>query len=333
LPVTRIAYASGFQSLRRFNSAFRERYRLSPSALRPRPRSGRRETDLVRLTLAYRAPLAWDPLIAFLERSALPGVEVIEERAYGRTIELDGLSGVVFASDAPEQTHLNIDLSPSLLPVLMPLLVRLRHLFDLDAEPTVIDAHLTEGGLGALVSRHRGLRTPGVVDGFDAVLSALLLGWERWGDVARESARRVVAAFGATVDTGSPVLTRLAPTPQRIAAAGPARGVPPRRASALAAVARAMSDGTLRLEPGSDIEAAKRGLLAIEGIGDRCTTTIVMRALYWPDAFPASDPALRRAAAVSNPRELHARAERWRPWRAYAAMHLRMAGGLPLQHE
>lgn len=337
LPVTRIAYASGFQSLRRFNSAFRERYRLSPSALRPRPRSGRRETDLVRLTLAYRAPLAWDPLIAFLERSALPGVEVIEGRAYGRTIELDGLTGVVFASDAPERTHLNIDLSPSLLPVLMPLLVRLRHLFDLDAEPTVIDVHLTEGGLGTLVSRHRGLRTPGVIDGFDAVLSALLLGWERSGEVARETARRVAGAFGAGVDIGAAALTRLAPTPQRIAAAGPGRltelGVPPRRASALAAVARALSDGTLRLEPGSDIEAAKRGLLAIEGIGDRCATTIVMRALYWPDAFPASDPALRRAAGVANPRELHARAEQWRPWRAYAAMHLRMAGGLPLQHE
>jgi AraC family transcriptional regulator of adaptative response / DNA-3-methyladenine glycosylase II len=254
---------------------------------------------------------------------------VVQDGGYGRTIGLDGSTGVVFVSPAPEQAHLCVDVSPSLLRVLMPLLVRLRHLFDLDAEPSVIDAHLGEAGLGALVRETPGLRTPGVIDGFDAVLSALLLGWERSGDVARESARRVVAAVGADVDTGATGLTRLAPTPEQIAVAGAARltalGVPLRRASALAAVARAMADGMLRLEPGGDIEAARRGLLAVEGIGERCATTIVMRALYWPDAFPASDPALRRAAGVSNPRELHARAERWRPWRAYAAMHLRMA--------
>lgn len=345
LPVTRIAFASGFQSLRRFNSAFRERYRLSPSELRPRPRAARPETELVRLTLAYRAPFAWDPLVAFLEQSALPGVEAVQGDRYGRTVRLEGCCGVIFVTNAAARAHLDVDISPSLLPALMPLLARLRHLFDLDAEPTVIDAHLEEGGLGALVSQHRGLRTPGAIDGFDAVLGALLLGWSKWEPTLRESARRVVDAFGEEIKSGFPELTRLSPTAQSIAAAGPARiaalGVPARPAAALAAVARAIVDGVLRLEPGSDVAAARRGLLAIDAIGERCATQIVMRALYWPDAFTASDPALRRAAGVLNPRELHVRAERWRPWRAYAAMHLRLASltpepelrRLPLQHQ
>jgi len=117
--------------------------------------------------------------------------------------------------------------------------------------------------------------------------------------------------------------------------------VPARRAAALVAIARAMTDGALHLEPGSDVAAARQGLIAIDGVGERSATQIVMRALYWPDAFTASDPALRRAAGMSNPRELHLRAEQWRPWRAYAALHIQLAPapadpsprGLPLQHE
>src|SRR2546428_437658 len=156
LPVTRIAFASGFRSLRRFNSVFRERYRVSPSALRrpPRPSEILRDasprpatpaTDLVRLTLAYRPPLAWDVLTGFLRREAMVGVEVGQGGRYARTVRLDGRSGIVIvedaaaAPDAPRllKTHLNVEVSPSLLPVLMPLLARLRQLFDLDAEPTV----------------------------------------------------------------------------------------------------------------------------------------------------------------------------------------------------
>jgi AraC family transcriptional regulator, regulatory protein of adaptative response / DNA-3-methyladenine glycosylase II len=328
LPVTRIAFASGFQSLRRFNSVFRERYRLSPSELRPRPRASRPENDLVRLTLAYRPPLAWGVLMEILDRGALPGTEMVRDGRYGRTVRLDERSGVVFAADAAAEprrgrgaarAHLNVDVSPALLPVLMPLLSRLRHLFDLDAEPTVIDAHLAESGLGALIDRRRGVRIPGAVDGFECALGVLL---GRSGAARRE----VVQTLGERLDTGIPELSHLAPGAARIAGAGAGRlaslGVPPRRASAIVAVARAVAAGTLRLEPGSDIAAARRTLLGIDGIGDRVATTIVMRALYWPDAFPASDPALRRAAGTASARELLTCAERWRPWRAYAALHL-----------
>ena len=336
LPVTRIAFASGFQSLRRFNSAFRERYRLSPSALRRAPRSSDTvrgsnarppapATDLVRLTLAYRPPLAWDVLTTLLRRDALPEVEMVHGERYGRTVRLDGRSGVVFAEDAAAKAQLNLDVSPSLLPVLMPLLARLRQLFDLDAEPTVVDAHLGQAGLGALVSRRRGVRIPGALDGFEVALCALVTDSARSGARDYDLARRVVWALGDRLDTGFPALTRLAPSAERVADAGASRltalGVPPGRAEAITSVARAVADGTLRLAPGSDVTATRRALMEI-GVGDRLATTIVMRALYWPDAFPTADRTLQRAAGASSPRALRARAEQWRPWRAYAALHL-----------
>jgi AraC family transcriptional regulator of adaptative response / DNA-3-methyladenine glycosylase II len=383
LPVTDIAFASGFQSLRRFNAVLRERYHLSPSQLRraarasdDRRRTGARAAaadpvrDVVRLTLAYRAPLAWDVLLQLLWLDALPGAELVQGARYGRTVRIDGRSGVVFAADAapgsdrvpgpngardpngargahaspgPDAaprsagTHLDVEVSLSLLPALMPLLARLRQLFDLDAEPAVIDAHLEQGGLGPLVARRRGVRIPGALDPFEVVLGALIRGPSPPAAAAREVTRRVVRELGEPLATGVPGLDRLAPTAERVAAAGAGRlgalGVPPRRALALATAARAYASGCLALDPGSDVGAARRALLAIDGVNDRLATEIVIRTLYWPDAFPAADRALQRAAGVSGPGTLRARAERWRPWRAYAALHLwlhdmeRRAGG------
>ena len=329
LPVTRIAYASGFQSLRRFNSVFRARYRLSPSALRRGPRSaGERGSppaplgDLVRLTLAYRAPLAWDTLMALLGRDALPGMELVECGRYGRIVRLEGQSGVVFAAKSPAaKNHLDVDLSPSLLPVLMPLLARLRHLFDLDAEPTVVDAHLERGGLGGHVARRPGLRIPGALDGFEAAFRRLL---------GTRAVPGVMEALGESFDTGIPQLGRIAPDAARLAEAGAARlaqlGVPRRSAEILEALARALAGGALWLEPGSDVTAAHRILLTIDGVGERLATRIVMAALHWPDAFDPWDRALQQAAGTAGSAELLALAERWRPWRAYAALHLRLGG-------
>ncbi len=293
LPVTHVAFASGFQSLRRFNTVFRERYHLSPSRLRRAARGGdeRRRTgaraaaavaaspdrDFVRLTLGYREPLAWNVLLRFLERDAIPGVEIVRGSRYGRTVRVDGRSGVVFA---------------------------------------------------ALVARRRGVRIPGAFDSFEIVLGALIRGPRASAHAARDAARRVVAALGEPLDTGVPGLDRLAPTADRVAEAGAARlgslGVAPGRALALAAAARAIASGQLALAPGGDIVAARRALRTIDGIGDRLATEILVRTLCWPDAFPAGDRALQRAAGVSGPGSLRARAESWRPWRAYAALHLRL---------
>ncbi len=348
LPVTRVAFASGFQSLRRFNAVFRERYRMNPTAVRralrapEAPAIGSRAAaagpppathDVVRLTLAYRAPLDWHALTALLSREAIAGVETVEGGRYDRTVRLDGACGVVSVWDGGAGTCLKVEASPSLVPVLMPLLARLRQLFDLDAEPTVVDTSLDRGGLGALVRQRPGLRLPGAFDGFELAWRALVCGPGRGAFAATAPAtvvRRVVDDLGEPLDTGHAALTCLAPSPDRMAAAGPARlvalGVPPRRASAIITLARAVDAGTLRLEPGSDVGATRRALLAFDGVGDVLATTIVMRALHWPDAFPASDRALQRAAGTPGARALLARAEQWRPWRAYAALHLWLLG-------
>jgi AraC family transcriptional regulator of adaptative response / DNA-3-methyladenine glycosylase II len=305
LSVTRVAYASGFQSLRRFNASFREQYGMPPSALRRRTTVPSRPTASLRLTLAYRPPLAWDALLDSLRAVATPGVEVVVGRRYGRTVRIGGQSGVVFAADTPGN-HLAVEVSASLLPVLMPLIAGLRRLFDLDAEPAVVDAHLAAGGLGTLVQQRPGVRLPGALDGFEVALQMLLRG--------RGCLGRVAAALGESLETGVPGLTHLAPSATRIAEAGAARlarlGVPPRRAAAVHALAHAVLGGALRLERGSDVAATRRALLELGGIGERLATLIVMRALSWPDAFHTKDRALQ------------VRAEAWRPWRAYAALHL-----------
>ena len=321
LPVTRIAYASGFQSLRRFNTAFREHYRMSPSALRRRPPSalvrpaaGDTGAGLVRLTLGYRDPLDWDALLETLAAGALPGAEAVADGRYLRTVRLGQCRGVVVigmprvpAGEARKPgyvPHLELDVSESLLPELMPLLARLRHLLDLDAEPAVIEAHLTATGLGELVSARPGLRAPGAFDGFECVL----------GEIAGEAAGAIVRELGEPVETGIGALDRLVPTPSAVAAAG-WRG--PQSAAlaadardSLVAIARAMAGGTLRLGPGGDPESALRALVEVSGIGERTAAVIVMRALHWPDAFPDPDAASREDT------------EAWRPWRAYAAAHL-----------
>jgi AraC family transcriptional regulator of adaptative response / DNA-3-methyladenine glycosylase II len=336
LPVTRVAYASGFESLRRFNAVFREQYGMPPSALRRAPRARRApvpsdDAELLHLTLAYRAPFAWDALLDWLAAEATPGVELVEGHRYGRTVRLGDQRGVVFAEDAPG--HLAIAVSASLLPALMPLIAGLRRLFDLDAEPAVVDAHLEQGGLGALVARRPGLRIPGALDGFDVALRSLLGAGGRSGPAVRGLAGRVAQTLGEPLGTGVPSLNCLAPSAARIAEAGAERlmalGVPRRRAECIARLAGAVASGALRLEPGRHVAATRRALLEIDGVTDWLATLVVMRTLYWPDAFPATHRGLQRAAGVSSARALFARAEPWRPWRAYAAVHLWSAGVEP----
>lgn len=359
LAITRIAYASGFQSLRRFNAAFRTQYRMAPSALRASPRGGGGklaelgDDEPVRLSLAYRPPFAWNALLDFLRQDAVDGIELVDERGYARTVEVEGHTGFVFIENAGARGggretapanavmrharrltkvstgNVNVAISPSLVPALMPLLARLRNLFDLDAEPTVIDAHLAQGSLGAVIARRPGVRIPGAFDGFDVALRAILRGRaraSRVGAASNDPAARVAAALGEPIATGIASLSRLAPTAARVADAGFDRlqslGVPRRRASAAIAVARLVADRKLVLSPGSD-PVATRGLLTeIDGIGDQLALGIVMRALSWTDALPVSDSALQRAAKVTSASALEKAGEQWRPWRTYAALHL-----------
>jgi AraC family transcriptional regulator of adaptative response / DNA-3-methyladenine glycosylase II len=177
------------------------------------------------------------------------------------------------------------------------------------------------------------VRLPGALDGFEVGLRELLRGAASSGEATRELAGRVAEALGEPIDTGIPGLHRLAPGAERVADAGAsylvALGVPRWRAEVIQDFARAVTGGALRLQPGSDVGETHRALLEIAGLDEQLATTIVMRALYWPDAFPVSDRTLQDAAGAASPRSLRTRAEKWRPWRAYAALHLWLQHGEP----
>ncbi len=343
LPVTRIAYASGFQSLRRFNSVFLERYRLSPSAVRRRrPLHGTRGDlvndaaagDLVSISIAYRAPFAWSALLDQLRSEQIGGVELVENGRYARTVALDGHRGIIVienaasSGDKATRSNLTASVSQALLPALMPVLARLRRLFDLDAEPLVVDAHLATSGLKASVRRRPGLRVPGAFDGFEFAMQSLMCDVARSREAGMARVASVARAFGEPIETGIAGLTVLTPDAARIADAGVARlralGVRAEIARVLVSIAGAVCGATLTLDPSAEADATFALLTQQHGVSERVAMTIVARALHWPDAFPVADAALIRAAGCTSARELRERAEHWRPWCAYAARHLEL---------
>ncbi len=221
---------------------------------------------------------------------------------------------------------LRVTVSPSLAGALMPVVSRLRALLDLDAHPSAIDEHLAKDLLLAPRVRARpGLRVPGTCDGFEAAVRAIL-GQQVSVRGATTLAGRMAARFGEPVETPFAALTRLSPAPERLAQATEdevaAIGMPGQRARSLIALARAVASGALSLERPSDVEATIARLLELPGIGPWTAQYLAMRALGWPDAFPAGDLGVRNALGGLSEREAERRAERWRPWRAYAVMHL-----------
>jgi AraC family transcriptional regulator of adaptative response / DNA-3-methyladenine glycosylase II len=334
LPVAAVAFASGFASLRRFNAAFREHYRLAPTTLRksaaakPLP-SGVPDAaplDAFALELPYRAPLAWDALLAFLAPRASAGVEHVADGCYARTVAVGEQRGWVRVAPSPRAGALRAHVSASLAPVLMTVAARLRALFDLAADPTRIDAQLgADASLRALVARRPGLRVPGAFDGFE-LLARAILGQQVSVAAASTLAARLGERFGEPIATPLPGLARLAPSAARIASARvdalAAIGLTRVRAESLRASARACADGALDLAPGADPEAAREALLALPGVGPWTADYVLMRAVAWPDAFPHGDLGLRRALGIDDARAVLERAEAWRPWRAYGALHL-----------
>jgi AraC family transcriptional regulator of adaptative response / DNA-3-methyladenine glycosylase II len=199
-------------------------------------------------------------------------------------------------------------------------LARAKHLFDLACDPVQISA-----ALGPLCVRHPGLRLPGSFDGFEVAVRAVL-GQQIAVRAARTLAGRFAAAFGEPIESPHPHLAVLFPSAQRVAEIAPERiaqiGVIAARAKAIVALARAVADGELRLEPGADVEQTLERLRALPGVGEWTAQYIGMRALAWPDAFPHTDYGVLKAMGERNARAGLARASAWQPWRAYAVMHL-----------
>jgi AraC family transcriptional regulator of adaptative response / DNA-3-methyladenine glycosylase II len=323
LPMTEVAHAAGFASLRRFNDAVRAAFHATPSELRRR--GARRLEDHaaadVVLRLPYRAPFAYDDLLAFLARRAIPGVERVSEGTYARTVEAAGRPARIEVRRAPDGDQLLLSAWGVAGADLFTMVTRARRLFDLDADPLRIDAHLAKDRrLAPSVRARPGLRVPGAWDSFELAVRAIL-GQQVSVAGATTLAGRLVERFGRPAADATGGLTHLFPTPLALRDADVASiGLPRARAAAIVGLARATAAGERPLEP-------VEGAAALAGVGPWTAAYVAMRGGRDPDAFPAGDLVLRRALAAAGREAPPERAvvllsEPWRPWRAYAAMHL-----------
>jgi AraC family transcriptional regulator, regulatory protein of adaptative response / DNA-3-methyladenine glycosylase II len=329
LPLAEVALASGFGSVRRFNDVMRRTFGRPPRELR-RAGAAAAPGGAIRLRVPHTAPYHWPALLAFLGARALPGVEEVAEGEYRRTFAHDGVHGSVAVRAGPGGDHLLASIRISRVAALASVVGRLRRLLDVDADALAIDAHLRrDPALARLVAARPGLRVPGAWDPFELAVRAVL-GQQISVAAARTIAGRIAAAFGERVPGAGIAF----PTPERLAGASlEGLGLTRARAAALAGLARAAAADRLLFTSRGDLEDSVTRLTALPGIGRWTAQYVAMRALGEPDAFPEADlgllRALARGTARPSPAALLRRAEAWRPWRAYAALHLWTAAGAP----
>lgn len=338
LSMSEVALASGFGSVRRFNETFRALFGRPPSALRRAgaaslPEGSAREAG-VTLRLRYRPPYDWEALLAFFRARAIAGVECVDDSRYLRSFDEDGELGSVDVRQLPAAHALVVSVRTGRVALLPRLLNRVARLFDVASDVAHIGAQLAlDPLLAPLVAARPGLRVPGAWSGFELGVRAVL-GQQVSVAAARKLGERLVALCGAPAQLAPP-LTHAFPTPERLAAADLSQlGVPRARALTLAALARAAIDDPALFEPGPSTEETVARLRAVRGIGDWTAHYIALRAARDPDAFPAGDRGIQRGMQQRDGTEwageaLTRRAERWRPWRAYAAQHLWAADVAP----
>lgn len=333
LSMSEIALAAGFGSVRRFNETFRNLFSRPPGTLRRRSASNGENTEDVGVTLhlRYRPPYDWETMLAFLRGRAIDGVERIEQGRYWRTFSHEGHSGVVSVAHAAARKSLSVTVWVASMRALPAIVARVRRVFDLNADVETIGTHLAADPLLApLVAKRPGLRVPGGWESFELAVRAIL-GQQVTVEAGRVLASRLVALCGAHLDMSRRAhsgLARTFPTPSELLAADLGKlGMPGARKRTLQALAGiALQDPNL-FQPFGSMEAAIKRLREISGIGEWTAQYIALRALRETDAFPASDIGLLRGIACFDgarptPAGLLARAEPWRPWRAYAAQHL-----------
>ncbi|MGC8521843.1 MAG: AlkA N-terminal domain-containing protein [Steroidobacteraceae bacterium] len=327
LPMTEVALAAGYGSLRRFNDALRQAYGCSPRELR---RQRREETPQgaageVTLTLAYRPPYDWPRFREFLRARAIPGVEAFEADSYARVIRVDSGHALIRVRPLPGRDALELRVSGAPAAALHRIASTARRVFDLTADPRQIARDLgADQPLRALVRRRPGLRIPGAWNPFECAVRAVL-GQQVSVPAARTLAARLVERFGAPVSTPAAGLTRAFPAPQPLANGNfDGLGITGARIEALRALARAVADGQVDFDAGA--ERLSEQLTALRGFGAWTAQYVALRALGEPDALPEGDLVLRRMAGNgARPLTvlgLRQRAESWRPWRGYATLHL-----------
>jgi AraC family transcriptional regulator of adaptative response / DNA-3-methyladenine glycosylase II len=342
LSMTEIALAAGFGSVRRFNETFLKLYGRPPSTLRKKPQlslpQGSMGTRGVTVRLRYRPPYDWPAMLAYLRGRSVEGVERVLGDGYARTVVQDGKVGTVEVAHVPAWDSLAVTIRFPSVRALPAIVARVRSVFDLGADVVAIGAHLAQDPLLApLIAERPGLRAPGAWEGFELAVRAVL-GQQVSLEAGRQLAGKLARACGTPVpalENGDPSLTLTFPTAAQVAAADlGVLGMPNARRQALAALARAAIADPLLFQPLDTIDETVARLRTIPGVGDWTAHTIALRAAREPDAFPASDVGLLRGAANGSgvrpsPAELLERAERWRPWRGYAAQHLWSAQALP----
>jgi AraC family transcriptional regulator of adaptative response / DNA-3-methyladenine glycosylase II len=349
LPLSGIAFAAGFASIRQFNATIRAVFASTPGELRERAARGRGgeapTPGTIRLRLAYRPPIDLDRIFRFLAARAIPGVEEVSGRTYRRTLRLPSGIGLVAlrAGDgrvSGPAAAIECELQLENLKDVAPAVQRCRRLLDLDADPATVSGFLERSDLlRPLVRACPGRRVPGHVDGAELAVRAVL-GQQVSVAAARKLGSRLTAAYGKPLGAMSAgfagsagggaaggTLTHCFPAADTIAAADPDTLPMPRsRARALVGLAAALASGAVRLDPGASRDEAEQQLLARPGIGPWTVGYIRMRALSDPDAFLPTDAGVRHGLAAlgtgSDPKAAESAAEAWRPWRSYALQHL-----------
>jgi len=326
LPITGIALAAGFGSVRRFNDSFRRTYGRSPRELRRQRRTpaAANTADDVVLRLAFRPPYDWVQVRDFLATRAVPGLERVGECGYARMVACDGGPALVQVRAIDDQNALELRVRGAAPSLLFQLSSTARRVFDLAADPARIELAFKQDPLLApLVRRRPGLRIPGVWDPFECAVRAVV-GQQVSVAAGCTIVARLVARLGRPVSCGVDGLTHLFPSPDALASQDlDGLGLPRARLAALRALAHAVAGGLDLTGPAEEVVDA---LAALPGIGAWTAQYVALRALGEPDVFPAADLVLRRVAAGGEEpltaRALEARAEAWRPWRSYATLHL-----------
>ncbi|MGW7534767.1 AlkA N-terminal domain-containing protein [Amycolatopsis sp. NPDC054798] len=335
MPMSDIAHAAGFSSIRTFNETVRAVFALTPSELRSRVRGGKRAKSpgVLSLRLPFRRPLCPDNLFGHLIATAVPGVEEWRDGAYRRTLRLPHGHGVV--SLRPEPDHVACRLSLTDLRDLAAAISRCRWLLDLDADPVAVDEQLAaDPTLAPLVAAAPGRRVPRTTDAAEFAVRAVL-GQQVSTAAARTHAARLVLAHGTPIEDREGGLTHLFPSPEALADLDPETlAMPKSRRATLLGLVSALVSGDVDLTAGGDWVHARAQLAALPGFGPWTVESIAMRALGDPDAFVATDLGVKIAAETlglpTSPAALIAHANRWQPWRAYAVQHLWATGDHPI---
>lgn len=324
LPITQIAFTAGFGSVRRFNGAMRAIYGRNPRELRQRGAAAGGAT--IRLRLAYRPPFDWREMVAFLAPRAIPGIEMVTGEAYTRSVTIGAHRGIIRVTPG-DGDFLVLETGAAAAAELPRIVARVRAMFDLGADPQRIDAHLAaDPVLRRLMRRRPGIRLPGTWDGFELAIRAIL-GQQVTVRGASTLAGRLAAQYGERLECGVAGIDRLFPTPP-VLARNTVAGMPEQRAETIRALAQRVAATPALFTTGRPLDSFVSEMIAIRGLGAWTAHYVAMRALGEPDAFPAADLGLRRAVAAitggraPSPALMQQRAEAWRPWRSYAAMHL-----------